>query len=184
MFYLGAVLIQIFTTFNTLKTVACMKNPSKALVNNTQEFNFTEDVIENLNVADLGNDSFHILSENKSIVAEIVSFDFFKRTSSIKINSKVYEVEIEPPLQDIIKKMGYRTGSSKKVNSVNAPMPGIIIDIQVKKGQEVKEGDVLLVLEAMKMENSILSPKDAVIKDILVDIGNTVDKNKLLIDFE
>lgn len=161
-----------------------MKNPSKALVNNTQEFSFKDDVIKNLNVARIGNDNFHILSNNKSIVAEIINFDFFQRICSIRINSKIYEVAIEPPLQDIVKKMGYSTGSSKTVNSIHAPMPGIIIDIQVKKGQKVAEGDALLVLEAMKMENSILSPKDAVVKDILVEVGNTVDKNKLLIDFE
>lgn len=161
-----------------------MKNPSKALVNNTQQFKFDEDSIENLNYTQIDKDSFHILADHKSIKAQIVGFDFDNRKVSIRINSKIYDVTIERPLDDVIKKIGYSSGSAKLVNSIHAPMPGIIIDIQVKKGQEVKEGDTLLVLEAMKMENSILSPKDTVIKDILVAIGETVDKNKLLIDLQ
>ena len=63
-------------------------------------------------------------------------------------------------------------------------MPGIIVGLKVEKGQAVKEGDTLLILEAMKMENTILCPKNTVIKEIYVTVGDTVDKNKLLIDFE
>lgn len=161
-----------------------MKNPSKALVNNEQQFSFDEDLIANLDVTHLSKNTFHILSDHKTIKAHIVGFDFNNRKVSIRINSKIYDVTIERPLDNLIKKMGYSSGSAKMVNSINAPMPGIIIDIQVKKGQKVKKGDELLVLEAMKMENSILCPKDAVIKNVLVDVGQTVDKNKLLIDLE
>jgi biotin carboxyl carrier protein len=63
-------------------------------------------------------------------------------------------------------------------------MPGLILEISVSIGQEVKENDPLLILEAMKMENSFLSPRDGIIKSIAVSIGNAVDKGQLLIEFE
>ena len=63
-------------------------------------------------------------------------------------------------------------------------MPGLILEINVTEAQEVKENDPLLILEAMKMENVINSPRDGVIKSIKVSQGNTVEKNALLIEFE
>jgi biotin carboxyl carrier protein len=63
-------------------------------------------------------------------------------------------------------------------------MPGLILEINVVVGQTVKENDPLLILEAMKMENSFLSPRDGVIKSIAVIKGDAVDKGQLLIEFE
>ncbi|WP_297465930.1 acetyl-CoA carboxylase biotin carboxyl carrier protein subunit [Thermococcus sp.] len=65
---------------------------------------------------------------------------------------------------------------------VTAPMPGKIIRILVKEGQEVKTGQGLLVLEAMKMENEIPAPKDGVVKKILVKEGDTVDTGQPLVE--
>ena len=93
-------------------------------------------------------------------------------------------MKIKTHLDDLVKNMGYSNGSAKILNTVIAPMPGIIIGLNVKKDQEVKKGDTLLILEAMKMENAITCPKDAKIKDISVAIGDTVDKNKLLITLQ
>ena len=69
----------------------------------------------------------------------------------------------------LIKEMGFTIGSSKITNEIKAPMPGIILSILIKEGQKVKEGDTLLILEAMKMENTITSPKDAIIKSITIN---------------
>lgn len=161
-----------------------MKNPSKALVNNTQEYSFNQKEMKQLDVIKQGNDDYHLIHNNKSIPVKVVEKDFFNRSYSIRINANVYQVKIHQPLDDLIKKMGYNTGSIKEIDSIEAPMPGIIIGLKVKKGQVVKEGDTLLILEAMKMENAIISPKNAVIKEVYVTVGETVDKTKLLIDFE
>ena len=161
-----------------------MNNSSKALVNNTQEFCFDQKEIDNLNVFDHGDDQLHLIFDHKSVVAKVIEKDFLKRRYKIQINSNFYEIEIPHPLDDLIKKMGYSSGSAKVIDSIKAPMPGSIIDIKVKAGQKVKEGETLLILEAMKMENAITSPKDTVIKELFVEDGESVDKNKLLIDFE
>ena len=60
-------------------------------------------------------------------------------------------------------------------DAVNAPMPGTILKVNVQNGQAVKEGDVLVVLEAMKMENEILAPKNGTVTQVLVSKGSTVD---------
>lgn len=161
-----------------------MKKPSKVLVNNTQEFLIGEDRIQSLDILKESDLAYHLLHDQKSILARVVDSDFNNKTYTININSNNYKVQIQTPLDDLIKKMGYTIGSARVVNSITAPMPGIIIGIQVKKDQEVKEGDTLLILEAMKMENAIICPKDAKIKEVYVAIGDTVDKNKLLITLE
>jgi biotin carboxyl carrier protein len=63
-------------------------------------------------------------------------------------------------------------------------MPGLILDIYVQEKQQVQKGDVLLILEAMKMENAIKSAADGVIKSIKVSKRQSVEKNQLLLEFE
>ena len=91
---------------------------------------------------------------------------------------------ISGALDELIKSMGIERGRTKVVNAIKAPMPGLILEINVSVGQEVKENDPLLILEAMKMENCFLSPRDGIIKSIAVEKGNAVEKGQLLIEFE
>ena len=65
--------------------------------------------------------------------------------------------------------------------AVTAPMPGTILKVNVQNGQAVKEGDVLCVLEAMKMENEILAPKNGTVTQVLVSKSSTVDTGAALV---
>ncbi len=65
--------------------------------------------------------------------------------------------------------------------SVNAPMPGNILDIKVSNGASVKAGDVLLILEAMKMENEIVAPQDGTVASVNVNKGDTVEAGQTLV---
>ena len=60
-------------------------------------------------------------------------------------------------------------------NTVNSPMPGNILSVNVKPGDAVKSGAVLMILEAMKMENEILAPADGTVKEVFVQKGSTVE---------
>ena len=65
--------------------------------------------------------------------------------------------------------------------AITAPMPGAIVKVNVTAGQAVKEGDVLVVLEAMKMENEIMAPKSGTVAQVLVQKGSSVDTGATLI---
>ena len=71
--------------------------------------------------------------------------------------------------------------TSSDAESVNAPMPGTILSINVNKGDSVKKGQVLLILEAMKMENEIIAPKDGTVESINVNKGENVESGASLV---
>jgi len=64
---------------------------------------------------------------------------------------------------------------------IKAPMPGTILDIKVNPGASVKEGDILIILEAMKMENEILAPRNGVVSQILTSKGASVSTGDVLL---
>ena len=122
---------------------------------------------------------------------------------TITVNGKVYEVTVEEGFS------GQAQGGAAPVSApaaplntpkapapaapqaaaagavtVSAPMPGKILDIRVGAGQAVKRGDVLMILEAMKMENDILSTLQGTVKRILVKENDVVGTNEPLIEFE
>ena len=66
-------------------------------------------------------------------------------------------------------------------DAVNAPMPGTILKVNVSQGQAVKEGDVLCVLEAMKMENEIMAPKAGTVTQVVVAKGSSVNTGDALV---
>lgn len=74
------------------------------------------------------------------------------------------------------------TGGSSSKNAVKAPLPGTISAINVKVGDQVKRGDTLLVMEAMKMENNIMANADGQVKSILVTVGQAVSQDDALVE--
>lgn len=161
-----------------------MSKVFKTSVNNTFDFEITNDDISNLDAIETSNTKFHILHQKKPYKVEIHKSSFLTKSYEVKVNNNTYNVNIFNELDTLIKEMGFTLGATKHINSIKAPMPGLILDISVKEGQEVKENDNLLILEAMKMENVITSPRDGIIKSILVNKSETVEKNQLLIEFQ
>jgi len=156
----------------------------KAKVNASYEFDINQEAVDQLDAVETSTNKYHILQNNSSIKANIVSSNFNKKAYSVKVNNNTYDVVINDALDQQIAALGFEIGASKKVDDIKAPMPGLILEINVKEAQEVKEDDPILILEAMKMENVINSPRDGVIKSIKVNQGDTVEKNALLIEFE
>ena len=69
-------------------------------------------------------------------------------------------------------------------DALRSPLPGTVIEIPVKTGMQVKEGDTLVVLEAMKMNNNLTAERDGIVKSILVGEGEAVKENTPLVTFE
>ncbi|PRZ23979.1 acetyl-CoA carboxylase biotin carboxyl carrier protein subunit [Flavobacterium granuli] len=161
-----------------------MSSTYKVNVNDSFQFDFDKEQVSQLDAVSIEANKFHILHQNTPFRAEIVSANFNEKSYTVKVNNNSYTVAISDALDVLIKKMGFEVGSTKQVNAIKAPMPGLILEISVSVGQSVKENDSLLILEAMKMENSFLSPRDGIIKSISVNKGDAVDKGQLLIEFE
>ena len=156
----------------------------KVNVNDTFHFDVEKKDLSQLDAVSVETNKFHILQENTPYKAEIVTSDFNQKSYTVKVNNNTYKVAISNPLDVLIKEMGFEVGLTKQINFIKAPMPGLILEISVVVGQEVKENDNLIILGAMKMENSFLSPRDGIIKTISVSMGDAVDKGQLLIEFE
>ena len=156
----------------------------KVNVNDTFHFDVEKKDVSQLDAVSVETNKFHILQENTPYKAEIVTSDFNQKSYTVKVNNNTYKVAISNPLDVLIKEMGFEVGLTKQINFIKAPMPGLILEISVVVGQEVKESDNLIILGAMKMENSFLSPRDGIIKTISVSMGDAVDKGQLLIEFE
>lgn len=129
----------------------------------------------------------------------------------ITVNGKEYEVEVEvledtdtasptlpfvPPVAPMSpppttfnvepqQKGAFKAStSSSDANSLTSPMNGVVIEIPVKPGDSVKEGQVVVVLEAMKMKTNISSSRDGVIADIKVKINDTVESGQVLLTYK
>jgi biotin carboxyl carrier protein len=116
------------------------------------------------------------------------------RRFKIKIDGKVFEAEVEEidDQRETIKEKNEpvekisqpATQNFSKGKDIIAPMPGKILKINVSKGMKVKNGDVVLILEAMKMEQEIKSHVNGTVVNITVSDGDTVKKEQVLINID
>ena len=159
-----------------------MKKHFQAVVNDSHHFDVTEE--DAIPFKKENGAKIHAIKEHETIKADLVSADFSEKRYTIRINSSYYEVELHNELDILIEEMGLSKGALSVQTDLVAPMPGLIVDILTKPGAQVYAGDALLVLEAMKMENTLTASRDGIVKSISVKKSDTVDKGKVLIEFE
>jgi biotin carboxyl carrier protein len=135
-------------------------------------------------VTALPSGGFSILMDGKSLVAEVVKTDPDTKTVTLQINQALYEVALQEPIDRLLASMGISEASSRKLNDIKAPMPGMVLKVLVTPGQAIKKGDPVLILEAMKMENVFKAAADAVVKEIKVTERTAVEKGEVLIVLE
>jgi biotin carboxyl carrier protein len=129
------------------------------------------------------NNKHLIIKDHKTFKAEILKLDQATKTAEIKINKQIYTVQLKDKMDVLLESMGIDMSAVQAVNDLKAPMPGLVLDILVEGGKEVKKGDPLLILEAMKMENVLKAAGDGSIKSVEVKKGDSVEKNQVLIKF-
>lgn len=103
---------------------------------------------------------------------------------TLTLNGKWYTVEVKNEQELLLEKLGFKTHNNASAGQLKAPMPGKILDMLVKPGDEVNQGQPVVILEAMKMENELKAPAAGIVKEIFASAGDSVEKNQPLIEIE
>lgn len=148
---------------------------------------FSEDLKINhkkhdIKIFDDENGFTYIQFKNKKYLAEIIEKNQNKYT--VLINGVSYTFTIETPISYKRKKYLDKQKSNKKIEVVEAPMPGKIVDVLVEPGAEVKSGEAIIILEAMKMQNEILAPINGKVRKVLIKQNDTVNKDDILVEID
>ena len=135
-------------------------------------------------VLNTGKGRYHVLYNNVSYEVLAEDIDPVAKTCTILVNGKKVSMQLKDTYDELLEKMGFSADAGSRVKELKAPMPGLVLRMLVKEGDEVKKGDGSLVLEAMKMENILKSMGDGTVRKIHVSEKNTVEKGQILISFQ
>lgn len=160
---------------NETKTFKIEKQGTKLLVNG---LGFDWDLIK------IDKQCFHVIHQHKSYTINVISVDLNNKSFLLNINNKTCQVQIKDRFDDLLHELGMDAVKLEKAPDIKAPMPGLVVDIRVISGQQIKKGDAVIVLEAMKMENILKASADAVVKGISVKKGSKVEKNEVLVTLQ
>jgi biotin carboxyl carrier protein len=147
-------------------------------------FSFTKDEIDKADLVTLSPVSFNLIKDHRCSNAKLLEADATAKKLKFEIEGETFDIEIKDQLDQKLEQMGFGKASSKHAKEIKAPMPGLVLEIAVTNGQEVREGDKLLILEAMKMQNSIMIQTSAIIKKVSVSAGQAVEKGQVLVVLE
>jgi len=134
-------------------------------------------------IKQLNNSAYHIINDLQSYNVEVVNFNSAEKTAEIKVNNNVYLVTAKDQFDVLLDKLGLSNLNAAKISDIKAPMPGMVLKVFVAEGMEIKKGDNLFILEAMKMENIIKAPADVVVKKVKIKPGDKVEKGQILMQF-
>lgn len=115
---------------------------------------------------------------------EILELDRAAKRMKLRMGGRTWTLDIREPLDALLDQLGMKETQHGAVREILAPMPGLVLRLDVTSGQQVKKGDSLLVLEAMKMENVFKAPQDGVVRDIRVQARQPVEKGQVLLVLE
>lgn len=153
----------------------------KAKINNKYEFVLTEN--NDININEIRPGIFHIIRNNTSYNVEVLKANREEKSFVVRVNGNKYTVQLKDKYDELLEKLGMNSTATAKVKEIKAPMPGLVIEVRVKEGDNIKQGDGLLVLQAMKMENVIKSPTAGDIKKVHIKKGDAIEKNQVMISF-
>ena len=129
-----------------------------------------------------GPGQYSLVVNGRSHRVLVLKEDRENNTVRMRIGAHTCTVSLQDERSRMLHTLGLDT-ATQKVQDIKAPMPGLVLNILVKPGDAVKKNDPVLVLEAMKMENMIKAPGDAVVGAIAAETGKAVEKGQLLVSF-
>lgn len=161
-----------------------MKEPFRILVDGVHHIDVNPEDANSIDVVRMENgDVHHMLYKGKGYSISMESMDYENRSIVLRVNGIKRTIKVDDAYDRLIESLGFDKAKSTKLTQLKAPMPGMVLKIEVEVGQVIQKGDPLLILEAMKMENVIKSDGEGTISEILIKTGQPVDKNQILIKF-
>jgi biotin carboxyl carrier protein len=151
---------------------------------NNFNFLFNQEDLDKANSVKKSPTEYNLIKENRSVNARLLDSDQTGKKLKVEVDGEVFDIEIKDELDQMLDKMGFGVASVKQIKEIKAPMPGLVLEINVSSGDEVLEGQKILILEAMKMENAILIHTNAKIKKVIVSAGQAVEKGQVLVELE
>ena len=127
---------------------------------------------------------FTVYFNGKKYKGEILEQNLENHFLKLKLNQRVFEVKRKYALLDLISQLGLDKQKVKRLKELTSPMPGRVLKIMVKAGDQINIGDSLLSLEAMKMENILKSDGEGIVKEVFISEEQVVDKGEVLMEFE
>jgi acetyl/propionyl-CoA carboxylase alpha subunit len=163
-----------------------MPDTPKAFKVKANEFVFVFDQtdIDAIDIIQTSPTNFNLIKAYHSVNAHLLEADNMGKRMKVEIDGEIFDLEVKDSLEQMLEQMGYHNSAGKQIKEIKAPMPGLVLSVTVEAGQEVEEGDRLLILEAMKMENSILIHAKARIKRVAVKAGQAVEKGQVLVELD
>ena len=149
---------------------------------NGQSFYFSEEELSQADIIQPHSGHYHIITEQRSV--EITCHSIQGKTLQLEAEGEPYVAVVKTPLDRMLDQMGYNAVSTKIVKEIKAPMPGLVLDISVQEGDVLADGQRVVILEAMKMENAIVMHGEAKVKKVHVVKGQAVDKGQVLVELE
>lgn len=159
-------------------------NPACKVTVNDLEFEVDANMLQEANILPLSASRLHIIRNHKTYAVRLLPDQATEKAFNVEVDGEIFSIDIKDALDVKLDQMGFKTVSARFIKEIKAPMPGLVLEVVVQPGQEVAEGDKLLILSAMKMENSILIHTAATIKKVCVSPGEAVDKGQVLIELE
>jgi biotin carboxyl carrier protein len=160
------------------------KNNYDITLEGTDGWTLSEKDLHNLDVVRQEDGSFHLLYHGKAYRIEVQEIQDRGKEYHVRIDGHSLVLSVKDPLDQLVSQMGLSSISQQEVKELSAPMPGLVLEVDVAAGDQVAEGDTLLILEAMKMENVIKAPAAGVVAEVLVESGTAVENGQVLVRFE
>lgn len=154
----------------------------KAKVNDRFEYWLSDQ--REIEILEREGDRFRIRLDNKHFHAELLEFQFHEKKALLSMEGFVFEVQLSRPLDEVIQDLRSQLSETAGAQEYTAPIPGVIKSLPGIAGESVQKGDVLVILEAMKMENTILATSEGERLTYFVSPGEKVVKGQILCSLE
>jgi acetyl/propionyl-CoA carboxylase alpha subunit len=135
-------------------------------------------------IRQIGERWYHCINGTGSYQVALLEADYARKLFVFDLRGQRVTVQLRNDLDLLVEKLGMAQAAEAVVREIAAPMPGLIVGLSVEAGQTIEDGDSVLTLEAMKMENVIKSPVSGTVEAVHVQVGDSVEKKQVLVSFK